>query len=155
MHTIPMNHLFTAMCQVNYKERGMRTIVANIIGTSCTGEFHSAYNFLSDYLDGVRENWLEQLEGFTHGEMLLDAMFTRLSAEQVFNLEKESQCVKSTPKDDPLYKLMLTTLFSEAEVSYAQELILKAGIEETFILIASNVVTLWKRVTAPKTQLKN
>lgn len=152
MHTIPMNQLYMAMRQLDYKERGMRTIVAGIIGTSCTSEFHAAYNYLSDYMDGVREHWLEQLEGFAHGEKLLDALFTGLTAEQISNLVKESQVVKSTPKDNPLYKLMLYKLYGEVEAGYALNLILNSNLEDTFILIASNVVDMWKRVTAPKTQ---
>lgn len=155
MHTIPMNHLYTAMLQVNYKERGMRTIVASIIGCSCTSEFHTAFNFLSDYMDGIRDHWAEELTGFTHGEKILDRLFTALSAEQVFNLVKESETVVSTPKTNPLYKLMLRTVFSEVEAGYAQELILKSNLEDTFILIASNIVDTWKRVTAPKTSIKN
>lgn len=154
MHTIPMNYLYMAMRQVNYKERGMRTIVAGIIGTSCTSEFHSAYNYLSDYMDGVRDHWVEQVEGFAHGEKLVDAFFTTMSAEQVFNLVKESQVVESTAKDNPLYKLMLYKLYGEVEAGYALSLILNSNLEDTFILIASNVVDMWKRVTTPKTQTK-
>ena len=132
----------------------MRTLVAGMIGTSCTGDFHSAYNYLSDYMDGVRDHWLEQLEGFSHGEKLLDAFFTVLSAEQVFNLEEESKVVESTPKDNPLYKLMLYKLYEEVEAGYALDLILKSNLEDIFILIASNVVELWKRVTPQKSKPK-
>lgn len=155
MHTVPLNHLYTAMSQVNYKERGMRTIVAGLIGTSCTSEFHAAYNFLSDYMDGVRDRWVEELAGFTHAEKLVDSFFTVLTPDQVFNLNAESKVVESTAKTNPLYKLMLHKLYGEVESGYAQELILKANLEDTFILIASNVVDMWKRITAPKTQIKN
>lgn len=148
-----LSGLYQAMQGIDLKGRGVRKSLADSLGVVCDGTFHAYFNYLADYIDFAKQDAIDELVGFPFPERVVDCMFLGLEPSSLTALWNESGVAFTQSESERLgvfYKLLLHRTLTEAESAFILNEIKERNLEGSFILISSNLLTLWKRVLGGK-----